>query len=83
MTPLSTPLPHPLTPLECLVSTCGCWQVAQAASKVWAQGLRAQALLATAPLEDWSSLESELHATLVPYINKVCSDEPQVRTHLV
>ena len=74
----------PLTPpppfLSTLSSACGCWQVAQAASKVWAQGLRAQALLRTASLEDWSSLETELHAALIPYINHVCSDEPQVST---
>ena len=72
--------PCPSAFLLILNSACGCWQVAQAASKVWAQGLRAQALLKTASLEDWSSLEKELHAHLIPYINKVCSDAPQVST---
>lgn len=55
-----------------------CWQVAHAASKVWAQGMRAQALLRTASVEEQASVESELQAALVPFITEACSDEPQV-----
>ncbi|KAL3158795.1 hypothetical protein ABBQ32_011522 [Trebouxia sp. C0010 RCD-2024] len=52
-------------------------QVAHAASKVWAHGMRAQALLRTASVEDRASLELELQAALVPFITKACSNEPQ------
>ena len=55
-----------------------CWQVAHAAGKVWGQGMRAQTMLRTASVEDRASLESELQAILIPFIDKACSDEPQV-----
>lgn len=61
-----------------LMGLMHCWQVAHAASKVWAHGMRAQALLRTASVEDRASLELELQAALVPFITKACSNEPQV-----